>query len=84
VLSLRKLAMPITFGYVNNTSTNEANGVPIQCNYWKRNTQYLRSSLALNICMKIPSKQGLISVYGSQEATRRVEGTKSSLVGFGV
>jgi hypothetical protein len=27
------------------------------------------------LCMKIPSNQGAISVHGSQEATRRTEGT---------
>jgi hypothetical protein len=27
------------------------------------------------LCMKIPSNQGVISVYGSQEAARRAEGT---------
>jgi hypothetical protein len=27
------------------------------------------------LCMKIPSNQGVISVYGSQEATKRVGGT---------
>jgi hypothetical protein len=27
------------------------------------------------LCMKIPNNQGVISVYGSQEAGRRAEGT---------
>jgi hypothetical protein len=27
------------------------------------------------LCMKIPNNQGVISVYGSQEAARRAEGT---------
>jgi hypothetical protein len=27
------------------------------------------------LCMKIPSNQGLISIHGSQEAARKVEGS---------
>jgi hypothetical protein len=80
-MALGKLPMPITFVYVNNTRTEEVifEIVDIKFPY---NTIIGRGTLNIfeaglhsgYLYMKIPTNQGVISVYGSQEATRRVEG----------
>jgi hypothetical protein len=82
VLALGELAMPITFGYVNNTRTEEVvfELVDMEFSYnatVERGTLNAFESVLHSsyLCMMILSNQGIISVYGSQEATRRVEGT---------
>jgi hypothetical protein len=82
VLALGKLATHVTFDYVNNTRTEEVvfGIVDIEFPY---NAVIGRGELnAFEVILhsayfyrKIPSNQGIISVYGSQEATRRAEGT---------
>jgi hypothetical protein len=82
MMALGKLAMPITFGYVNNTRTEEVMFEIVDMDF-SYNAIIGRGTLnifeaALHsayLYMKIPSNQGVILVYGSQEATRRVEGT---------
>jgi hypothetical protein len=82
VMTLGKLAMPITFSYVNNTRTTEVvfEIVDIEFPYnaiIERQTLNISEAVlhSAYLCMKIPSNQGVISVYGSLEATRRVGGT---------
>jgi hypothetical protein len=82
VLALGKLAMPITLGYVKNTRTK---GVVFDIVDMKFPYNSIIGRGAPNafeavlhlayLCMKIPSNQGIISVYRSQEAARRSEGT---------
>jgi hypothetical protein len=77
-----KLIMPVTFRYVNNTRTVDVmfNVVDMEFPY---NVVIRRGTLNVfeavlylaYLCMKIPNNQGVISVYGSQEAARRAEGT---------
>jgi hypothetical protein len=81
-MALGKLPMPITFGYVNNTRTEEVlfEIVDIKFPY---NAIIGRGMLNIfeavlrsaYLYMKIPTNQGVISIYGSQEAATRVEGT---------
>ena len=82
MLALGKLAMPITFSYVNNTRTEEVMfeivdiKFPYNAIFGRRMLNIFKAVLHLAyLCMNIPSNQGVISVYGRQEATRRVEGT---------
>ena len=81
-MALGKLIMPVTFRYVNNTRTVDVmfNVVDMEFPY---NVVIRRGTLNVfeavlylaYLCMKIPNNQGVISVYGSQEAARRAEGT---------
>jgi hypothetical protein len=74
--------MAVTFGYINNTRTEEVvfDIVDMKFPY---NAIIGRGTLnafeavlhSACLCMKIPSNQGVTSVYGSQEAARRDEGT---------
>jgi hypothetical protein len=81
-MTLGKFTMPITFGYVNNTRTEEVMFEIVDMEF-PYNAIIGRGTLnvfkvvlhSTYLCMKIPSNQGAISVFGSQEATRRVEGT---------
>jgi hypothetical protein len=81
-MALGKLTMPITFGYVNNTRTEEVMSHVGDMEF-PYNTVIRRGTLIVfevvlhsaYLCMKIPSNQGVISVYGNQEAARRAEGT---------
>jgi hypothetical protein len=82
-MALGMLAMPITFGYVNNTRTKESifEIVDMEFSYiaiiGRETINIFEAILHLAyLCMKIPSNQGVISVYGSQEAARREEGTQ--------
>jgi hypothetical protein len=82
VMALGKLIMHVTFGYVNHTRTEDTmfDVVDMEFPY---NIVIGRGTLnvfeavlhSAYICMKIPSNQGVISVYGSQETARRAEGT---------
>jgi hypothetical protein len=82
VLALGKLATPITFGYVIFTKTKEVvfEMVDIEFPYNAiigRGTLYIFEAVlhATYLCVKIPSNQGIILVYGSQEATIMAERT---------
>jgi hypothetical protein len=83
-MALGKLAMLmlITFGYVNNTRTEEVmfEIVDMQFPYnviIRRGTLNIFEAIphSTYLFMKIPSNQGVISIYGSQEVARREEGT---------
>jgi hypothetical protein len=73
--------MPITFGYVHNTRTEQVVFDIVDMDY-PYNAIIGRGTLnafeailhPTYLCMKIPSDQGPIAVHGSQEAVRRAEG----------
>jgi hypothetical protein len=74
--------MPVTFGYIHNTRTEEVvfDIVDIEYPY---NAIIGRGTLnafeavlhPTYLCMKIPSNHGPISIYGSQEDARRAKGS---------
>jgi hypothetical protein len=76
-----KITMPITFGYVHNTRTEQIVFEIIDMDY-PYNVIIGRGTLnafeailhPTYLCMKIPSDQGPIAVHGSQEAARRAKG----------
>jgi hypothetical protein len=78
----RKITMPVTFSYVHTTRTEYTmfNIVEVEYPY---NAIIGRGTLNVieailhpaYLCMMIPSNQGQISVHGSQEAARKVEGS---------
>jgi hypothetical protein len=82
MMVLGKLIMPVTYGYVNNTRTEDVmfDIVDMEFPY---NVVIGRGTLnvfeevlhSTYLCMKIPMNQGVILVCGSQEAARRIEGT---------
>jgi hypothetical protein len=82
ITTLRKISLPITFGYIHNTKTEEVVFDIVDMEY-PYNAIIGRGTLnafevvlhPTYLCMKIPSNQGSISVYGSQEAARRAEGS---------
>jgi hypothetical protein len=81
IVALDKITMSITFGYVHNTRTEQVlfDIVDMEYHY---NAIIGRGTLNVfkailhpaYLCMNIPSDQGPIAVYGSQEAARRGEG----------
>jgi hypothetical protein len=81
IVALGKITMPVTFGYVHNTRTELVVFDIVDMEY-PYNAIIGRGTLnafkeivhPTYLCMKIPSKQGLIAVHGSQEAARRAEG----------
>jgi hypothetical protein len=81
IVALRKITMPITFGYVHNTRMEQVVFDIVDMDY-PYNAIIGRVTLnafetILNpayLCMKIPSDQGPIVVHGSQEAAIRAEG----------
>jgi hypothetical protein len=82
IVALGKITMPVTFGYVHNTRTEQVAFDIIDMEY-PYNAIIGRGMLnafeailhPAYLCMKLPSKQGPIAVNGSQEATRRAEGS---------
>jgi hypothetical protein len=81
IVALGKIAMPITFGYVHNTRTEQVVFDIVDMDYpynaiigWGRLNAFEAILHPTYLCMKIPSDQGPIVVHGSQEAARRVEG----------
>jgi hypothetical protein len=81
IVALGKITMPIIFGYVHNTWTEQVviNIVDVEYPYIEiigRGTLNAFEAILhlAYLCMKIPSDQGPIVVHGSQEAARRVEG----------
>jgi hypothetical protein len=81
IVALGKITMPITFGYVHNTRTEQVVFDIVDMDY-PYNAIIGRGTLnafeailhPTYLCMKIPSDQGPIAVHGSQEAARRAEG----------
>jgi hypothetical protein len=81
IMVLGKITMPITFGYVHNTRTEQVVFDIVDMDY-PYNAIIGRGTLnafeailhLAYMCMKIPSDQGPIAVHGSQEAARRAEG----------
>jgi hypothetical protein len=81
IVALGKITMPITFGYVHNTRTEQVVFDIVDMDY-PYNAIIGRGTLnafkailhPAYLCMKIPSDQGPIVVHGSQEAARRTEG----------
>jgi hypothetical protein len=82
ILALGKITMPVTFGYVHNTRTEQVVFDIIDMEY-PYNAVIGRVTLnafesilhPAYFCMKIPSEQGPIIVHGSQEAARTDEGS---------
>jgi hypothetical protein len=82
IVALGKITIPVTFGYVHNTRTEQVVFDIIDMEY-PYNAIIGRGTLnafeailhPTYLCMKIPSKQGPIVVHGSQEAARRAEGS---------
>ena len=81
-MALGKITMSVTFGYVHNTRTEQVVFDIVDMEY-PYNAIIGRGTLnafkailhPAYLCMKLPSKQGPIAVNGSQEATRRAEGS---------
>jgi hypothetical protein len=81
IVALEKITMPITFGYVHNTRTEQVVFEIVDMDY-PYNAIIGRGTLnafetilhPTYLCMKIPSNQGPIVVHGSQEAAKRAEG----------
>jgi hypothetical protein len=80
-VALGKITMPVTFGFVHNTRTEQVVFDIVDMEY-PYNAIIGRGTLnsfeailhPAYLCMKIPSEQGPIAIHGSQEATRKVEG----------
>jgi hypothetical protein len=81
IVALGKITIPITFGYVHNTRTEQVVFDIVNMDY-PYNAIIGRGTLnafkailhPAYLCMKILSDQGPIVVHGSQEAARRAEG----------
>jgi hypothetical protein len=81
IVALGKITMPVTFGFVNNTRTEQVVFDIVDMEY-PYNAIIGRGTLnafeailhPAYLCMKIPSDQGPIAIYGSQEAARKAEG----------
>jgi hypothetical protein len=82
IVALRKITMPVTFGYIHNTRTEHVIFDIVDMEY-PYNAIIGRGTLnafeailhPAYLCMKIPSEQGPIAVHGSQEFARRAEGS---------
>jgi hypothetical protein len=82
IVALGKMTMSVTFGYVHNTRSEQVVFDIVDMEY-PYNAIIGRGTLnafeailhPAYLCMKIPSEQGPIVVHGSQEATRRAEGS---------
>jgi hypothetical protein len=81
IVALRKITMPVTFGYVHNTRIEQVVFDIVDMEY-PYNAIIGRGTLnafkailhPAYLCMKIPLKQGPITIHGSQEAARKAEG----------
>jgi hypothetical protein len=82
IVALGKITISVTFDYVHNTRTEQVVFDIIDMEY-PYNAIIGRGMInafeailhPAYLCMKIPSKQGHISVHRSQEAARRAEGS---------
>jgi hypothetical protein len=81
IVALGKITMPVTFGFINNTRTEQVVFDIVDMEY-PYNAIIGRGTLnafeailhPTYLCMKIPSDQGPISIHGSHEAARKAEG----------
>jgi hypothetical protein len=80
-VALGKITMPITFGYVHNTRTEQVIFDIVDMEYPYNAIIGPGTLIAFEailhpayLCMKITSDQGPIIVHGRQEAARRAEG----------
>jgi hypothetical protein len=81
IVALGKIIMSVTFGYIHNTRTEQVVFDIVDMEY-PYNATIGRGTLnafeailhPAYLCMKIPSKQGPISIHGNQEAARRAKG----------
>jgi hypothetical protein len=81
ITTLGKITMPVTFGFVHNTRTEQVVFDIVDMEY-PYNAIIGRGTLnafeailhPAYLRMKIPSEQGPIAVHGSQEAARKAEG----------
>jgi hypothetical protein len=81
IVGLGKITMPVTFGFINNTRTEQVVFDIVDMEY-PYNAIIGRGTLnafeailhPAYLCMKIPSDQGSIAIHGSQEAARKAEG----------
>jgi hypothetical protein len=81
IVALSKITMPVTFGFVNNTRTEQVVFDIVDMEYpynaiIGRGTLHAFEAILhpAYLCMKIPSDQGPIAIHGSQEAARKAEG----------
>jgi hypothetical protein len=81
IVTLGKITMLITFGYVHNTRIEQVvfdiidMEYPYNANIGRGTLNTFEAILhPAYLCMKIPSNQGPIAVHGSQEAARRAKG----------
>jgi hypothetical protein len=81
IVALGKITMPVTFGFVHNTRTEQVVFDIVDMEYPYNAIIGCRTLNAFEailhpayLCMKIPSEQGPITVHGSQEATRKAKG----------
>jgi hypothetical protein len=82
IVALSNITMPVTFGYIHNTRTEQVVFDIIDMEY-PYNAIIGRGTLNVfeailhpaYLSMKVPSEQGPIAVHGSQEAARRAEGS---------
>jgi hypothetical protein len=82
IVALGKITMSVTYGYVYNTRTEQVVFDIVDMEY-PYNAIIGRGTLnafeailhPAYLCMKIPSEQGTIAIHGSQEASRRAEGS---------
>jgi hypothetical protein len=82
IAALGKMTMPVTFGYVHDTRTEQVFFDIVDMEYpynaiiGRRTLNAFEAILHPSyLCMKIPSEQGPIAIHGSQEAARRAEGS---------
>jgi hypothetical protein len=81
IIALGKITMPVTFGFVHNTRTEQVVFDIVDMEY-PYNAIIGHGTLnafeailhPAYLCMKIPSDQGPIAIHGSQEAARKAEG----------
>jgi hypothetical protein len=82
IVALGKITTRVTFGYVNNTRTEQVVFDIVDMEY-PYNAIIGRGTLnafeailhPAYLCMKIASEQGPIAIHGSQEAARRAKGS---------
>jgi hypothetical protein len=86
IVALGKITIPITFGYVHNTRTEQVVFDIVDMDYpynaiIGRGTLYAFEAILhlAYLCMKIPSDQGPFSMHGSQKDVRRAEGNWTDL-----
>jgi hypothetical protein len=81
IVALGKITMPVTFGYVHNTRTEQVvfDIVDMEYPYNAIIGRGTLNAFEAYLCMKIHSEQGPIVVHGSQEAVRRADGSWTDL-----